>query len=159
MWLGAVLALAACGGSTPTAAPSARARVYTSSKACLLTDARGINAAPASQVWAGMEDASLKTRAQVSYLAVTGSATSANALTYVGSLVVEQCGVVVASGPPEQAAVLAEAPKFPGVRFVLAGAGVQDPVAGGNGNVVVASPGRSGLRGAVAALIEADTGG
>lgn len=169
MWLGAVLALVACavalvvwlvvwavggGGS----APASRARAYTSFQACLLTDARGISAAPAAQVWAGMEDASLRTHAKVSYLAVTGPTTSANALTFLGSLLVRRCDVVVATGSPEQAAVRAEAPKYPGVRFVLAGAaGVQGPVAAGN--VAVASAGQSGLRGAMAALIEADTGG
>jgi basic membrane lipoprotein Med (substrate-binding protein (PBP1-ABC) superfamily) len=157
IWLGAVLALAACGGGSAPAAPAARARVYTSFQACLLTDARGISAAPAAQVWAGMEDASLKTGAKVSYLAVTGPATAANALPFLGSLLVRKCGVVVASGSPERAAALAVAPKYPGVRFALAGTAIQGPVAGGN--VAVASAGQSGLRGRVAALIEADAGG
>jgi hypothetical protein len=92
----------------------------------------------------------------VSYLAVDGPATSANALTFLGSLLARKW--VVATGSPEQAAALKVAPKFPGVRFALAGAGagIQGPVAGGN--VVVASAGQSGLRGRVAALIEADAG-
>lgn len=164
VWVGGVVALAACavvlgvwalGGGPTAAAPAARARVYTSSEACLLTGTTGINTAPAAQVWAGMEAASLKTAAKVSYLPVTGPATSANALTFLGSLLVRKCDVVVATGSPEQAAVLAEAPKFPGVRFVLAGTGSAGPVAGSN--VAVASAGQAGLRGAVAALIEADT--
>lgn len=168
MWLGAALALAAGavgltvwatgGGGT---APASRARAYTSTQACLLTDASGVSAAPAAQVWAGMEDASLRTHAKVSYLAVSSPATSANALTFLGSLLVRNCDVVVATGSPEQAAVRAEAPKYPGVRFVLAGTEEgQGPVAAGN--VAVASAGQSGqsgLRGAVAGLVEADTGG
>jgi basic membrane lipoprotein Med (substrate-binding protein (PBP1-ABC) superfamily) len=164
VWLGGILALVACaaglsvwfaaGGSAP-ATTATRARVYTSYQACLLTGPTGISAVPATQVWAGMEDASAKTHAMVSYLAVSGPATTANAQTFLGSLLVEKCGVIVAAGSPEQAAVLAEAPKFPGVHFVLTGAG-QGPVAGGN--VAVASPGQSGLGAAVAALIEADAG-
>lgn len=167
-WLGAVLALAACGialgvwaTSGGGSGPAPRARAYTSFQECLLTDARGISAAPAAQVWAGMEDASLRTHAKVSYLAVTSPATSANALTFLGSLLVRRCDVVVATGSPEQAAVRAEASKYPAVRFVLAGAGAgagaQGPVAAGN--VAVTSAGQSGLRGAMATLLEADTAG
>jgi basic membrane lipoprotein Med (substrate-binding protein (PBP1-ABC) superfamily) len=107
-----------------------------------------------------MEDASLRTHAKVSYLAVTSPATSANALTFLGSLLVRRCDVVVATGSPEQAAVRAEAAKYPGVRFVLAGAGagaaVQGPATAGN--VAVTSARESGLRGAMATLLEADTG-
>jgi basic membrane lipoprotein Med (substrate-binding protein (PBP1-ABC) superfamily) len=161
MWVGAVLAFAACGAGLGVwaigggSAPAPRARVYTSVQACLLTDASGISAAPAAQVWAGMEDASLRTHAKVSYLAVTSPATSANALTFLGSLLVRRCDVVVATGLPEQAAVRAEAPKYPGVRFVLAGAGTRDQGPTAAGNVTVASAGRA----AMAALIETDTGG
>jgi hypothetical protein len=138
-----------------TAAPSAaavRARVYGSSQACLLTGARGIAGAPAAQAWAGMEDASLKTRAKVSYLAVSGPATEANAVSFLGSLLVRKCDVIIASGAPEQAAVLADAARFPGVRFIVAGHTVPQIV--GETNVAAAS--LSGLRSAVGAMVAAD---
>lgn len=136
-----------------------RARVYSSYQACLLTGGSGITSGPAAQAWAGMEDASAQTRAKVSYLAVSGPATAGNAGTFLGSLLVRKCGVIVAAGSAEQAAVLTEAPKFPAVRFVLAGDKAAGPVAGTN--VTVASPGqsgRSGLRDSVAAIVESDAG-
>ena len=55
------------------ALPPARARVYESVDACLLTGARGLSDPAAAQDWAGMEAASRATSARVSYLAVTGS--------------------------------------------------------------------------------------
>lgn len=164
MWLGGIVAVAAVAvalsvwalGGSGSATPAARARVYSSYQACLLTGAAGISSGPAAQVWAGMEDASARTRAKVSYLSVSGPATAANAGTFLGSLLVRKCGVIVATGSPQQAAVLAQAPRHPGVRFVLAGAGDTGPVAGTN--VAVAAAGESGVRGAVAALVETDAG-
>jgi basic membrane lipoprotein Med (substrate-binding protein (PBP1-ABC) superfamily) len=155
----ATSAVAVSGCSTPgPARPAPRARAYSSVKACLLTGAQGVAGSPATQVWAGMQDASLKTHAEVSYLAVSGPTTKANALPFLGSLLVEHCAVVVASGSAEQAAALADAAKFPAVRFVMAGAADDGPVGGSNVSAVSAgSAGSSGgLRGAVEAAVEAD---
>lgn len=151
----AAVAVALCACSGGPAQPAARARVYTSYKACLLTDAHGISGQPATQVWSGMEDASLRTHAKVSYLAVAGPATKANALTFLGSLLVMRCDVIVAADSAEQSAVLADASRYPAVRFVVAGDADQGPV--GGTNVSAVSAGQSGgLRGAVAAAITAD---
>jgi basic membrane lipoprotein Med (substrate-binding protein (PBP1-ABC) superfamily) len=146
--------LSSCSAGGP-AAPPARARAYSSFKACLLTGAQGIAGSPAKQVWAGMQDASLRTHAQVSYLAVSGPATKANALPFLGSLLVEHCGVVVASGSAEQAAALADASRFPAVRFVMAGDAGDGPVGGSNVSAVSAGP-SGGLRGAIATAVAAD---
>ncbi|HWG01290.1 MAG TPA: hypothetical protein VG164_05515, partial [Trebonia sp.] len=132
--------LAACSGGP--AMPLGRARAYSSFQACLLTGSAGVAASPGREAWAGMEDASASTSAKVSYLAVTGPATKANALTFLGSLLVRKCDVVVAVGAPEQAAAAADAGKFRKVRFLLAGAGQQGPAAAAN--VTVLSPAHSG---------------
>lgn len=150
--LGAVVTLLVGGGSP--GAPAARARVYSSFRACLLTGAGGIADPRAAPVWAGMEDASLRTRAMVSYLAVTGPATEGNAVSFLNSLVLRHCDVIVASGAAQRAAVLAEAVRFGGVRFVLAG-GAAGPVAGRNVTVVA---GGGPVRGGVAAVIIAAAG-
>jgi len=133
------------GGS---AAPPVRARVYENVDACLLAGKNGVQDPNAAPVWAGMEDASAATSARVSYLAVAGPATVAGAESYLGSLLTEGCRVVVASGGPERSAVLAEASRFPRVRFVVAGA------VSGPGNVTAVAFTTSGMRPAVAAAVE-----
>jgi hypothetical protein len=131
--------------------------VYSSFQACLVTGARGISDPAAAPVWAGMEDASLRTRAMVSYLAVTGPSTTGNALTFVNSLVLRHCDVIVASGTAQLAAAQADAPRFSRIRFVLAGGRV-GPVAGGNVTVV---PAGTAARSAIASVVaaEASAGG
>jgi hypothetical protein len=121
--------------------PPARARAYESVDACLLTGARGLADPTAAQVWAGMEDASRSTTVRVSYLAVTGPATEADAEPFVGSLLVRGCKVVVASGTAERAAALADAGRFGSVRFVVAGAAASSPP-----NVTALAFAPSGLR-------------
>jgi hypothetical protein len=141
-------------GSAAPSSAAVRARVYESFQACLLTGPRGIVSAPAGQAWAGMEDASLKTRAKVSYLSVSGPATEANAASFLGSLLVRKCDVIIASGPTEQAAVLADAPRFPGVRFIVAAHAL--PAIVGEPNVAPAPASGTGLRSAVGAMVAAD---
>jgi hypothetical protein len=132
------------------ALPPARARVYESVDACLLTGAQGLADPAAAQAWAGMEDASRATTARVSYLAVTGPATEAEAEPFAGTLLVRGCKVVVASGAPERAAALAEAGRFGSVRFVVTGAAAGVPP-----NVTALTFTPSGLRPAVASAVEA----
>ena len=128
--------------------PPARARAYENVDACLLAGAKGLADPTAAQVWAGMEDASKTTTARVSYLAVTGPPTEAAAEPYVGSLLVQGCKVVVASGPAERAAALAEAGKFSDVRFIVQGA-----TAGSPPNVTALAFASSGLRATVATAV------
>jgi basic membrane lipoprotein Med (substrate-binding protein (PBP1-ABC) superfamily) len=132
------------------ALPPARARVYESVDACLLTGARGLADPAAAQVWAGMEDASRATSARVSYLAVTGPDTEADAEPFAGTLLVRGCKVVVASGPAERAAALADASRYDSVRFVVTGA-----AAGSPSNVTALAFTSSGLRAGVAFAVEA----
>ncbi len=68
-----------------------------------------------------MEQASAATTARVSYLAVTGPATEAEAVPFAGSLLVRGCKVIVAAGAPERAAALADAGQYASVRFVVTG--------------------------------------
>lgn len=135
--------------------PPARARVYANVDACLLSGSRGVSASPDSVVWAGMEDASLATRVRVSYLAVTGPGTEANALPFLGSLLVRGCRVIVAADAVERTAVLADARQFPRVQFVVTASGVAGPSAGAGGrNVTMLAAGSPGVRAASAVAVE-----
>jgi hypothetical protein len=131
-------------------APAPRARHYRDVDACLLTDEQGLAGGQAAAVWAGMRDASAATRARVSYLPVVGEQTSENALPYLNGLIQRRCDVVLAAGPAEVAAVLADAGQFPAVRFVVVGAGA----AGGNVTGVDGSD-PAGLRAEVASAVKA----
>jgi len=152
---GVGIGLAVSGGPLPWSSgarvlPPVRARVYESVDACLLTGPAGLADPVASQVWAGMEDASKATSARVSYLAVTGPATQAEAAPFAGTLLVRGCKVVVASGAAERAAVLAEAARFTSVRFVVEGAAPGSPA-----NVTALVFSTSGVRAGVATAVEA----
>ncbi len=146
--LGLVVAGVRWPGPGGRSLPPSRARVYENVDACLLTGARGVADPAAAQVWAGMQDASRATTARMSYLAVTGPATQAQAAPFLGSLLVSGCRVIVASGGAERAAVLAGAARFPGTRFVVTGP------AAGPANVTALAFAASGLRAAVAAAVE-----
>lgn len=162
MLLAAALSVAAAAGLTigvlvfaPGAGrqlPPARACAYENVDACLLTGPSGV-AGSAAQVWAGMEDASRATTARVSYLAVTGPATVANATPYLGSLLVRGCRVIVAAGAPERAAALADAPRYPKIRFVVTG------TAPARANVTAVAFAPSGMRAAVASAVESGVRG
>jgi basic membrane lipoprotein Med (substrate-binding protein (PBP1-ABC) superfamily) len=107
--------------SSPQA--SARARQYTASQACLLTDSRGIADSLAATVWAGMEDASLATHAKVTYLSTDGPATTANAIPYANSLIERRCNVILAIGAPQIGALSQIASRTPKAYFVIVGSG------------------------------------
>jgi basic membrane lipoprotein Med (substrate-binding protein (PBP1-ABC) superfamily) len=140
------LLIAGSGGGP--ALPPSRARVYENVDACLLTGPQGVSDPAAAQAWAGMEDASKATTARVSYLAAAGPATEADASTFLGSLLVRGCRVIVAVGTPEGAAVLAQARQYPRVQFVVAGQ------ASGPANVTALVFSTDGLRAAVATAVE-----
>ncbi len=125
------------GGAAPT-------RQYLNFSACLLTDARGVAAGPAAAAWSGMQDASLATRARVSYLPVAGPATEADALPYLASLLQRHCGVVLAVGQAQAAAVAADAARFPRVRFITVGGSAGAPPV-----IKIAAPSAAYVRAAV----------
>lgn len=79
-------------------AEAPRERRYRDVTACLLTDSKGIASGPAAAVWAGMQDASLKTLAKVQYLSVAGEQTARNAALYLTSLGQSGCVVVFGVG-------------------------------------------------------------
>src|SRR5689334_639370 len=74
-----------------------RARQYTAFKSCLLTNFKGINENPASAVWKGMQQASLKTHSKVQYL-VNTEVKSTNAVPYLGTLLQTRCNLIIAVG-------------------------------------------------------------
>ena len=128
------------------ATPPVRARQYLAFTACLLTDSRGVAGSPAAQVWAGMQDASLTTHAKAEYLPVYGS-TAAAAQPYLASLVQRRCGMVLAVGAAQVAAVAADAGRYPQARFVAISA------ATGSRGVTTIDPANGQLRARVARLI------
>jgi basic membrane lipoprotein Med (substrate-binding protein (PBP1-ABC) superfamily) len=104
-------------------APQPRARQYLAFNACLLTDAQGLAGAAAKPVWAGMQAASLKTRAKVEYVPVYGEATAANATPYLNGLIQRHCDLILAAGPAQVAAVHEAAGKYRSVHFVVVDGG------------------------------------
>jgi hypothetical protein len=128
--------------------PPPRARQYRSIDACLLTGPGGVADPQASAVWAGMQDASVKTRARVSYLPVVGPDTVTNALPFAQSLIQRHCAVILAVGQVETGAAAKEAPQHADIRFVLIG----QSASGANVSVVPAGT-RERVRPAVADVV------
>jgi hypothetical protein len=105
---------------SPTPAPP-REREYLEFTACLLTPERGVTDPAAAPVWAAMQDASLKTRAKVQYLQITGAQTPENAVTFLNSLAQGGCNLIFAAGELPVQALGAGAKTFPAKRFVAVG--------------------------------------
>jgi hypothetical protein len=101
--------------------PPARARVYSDATACLLTGSSGVGGPQAAPVWSGMEAASVRTSTKVSYLAVSGDDSVANAVPYVNTLIQRRCGLIIAVEPGPVGAVEQRAASFPSVRFAVLG--------------------------------------
>ena len=152
---GAALLMWAVWPSPRPADPAASARQYLDASACLLTGAQGVTGGPQAAAWLGTEDASLATHARVQYLAVRGPATKANALPYLASLLQRRCDVVIAVGSAQAAAAVAEAGRFPSVRFITVGApdGPAGPVAGVTTVAAPAGQVRAAVNEAVAAAL------
>jgi basic membrane lipoprotein Med (substrate-binding protein (PBP1-ABC) superfamily) len=135
-----------------------RARPYLAFTACLLTDEEGITGA-AAPVWAGMQEASLATRAKVQYLAVDGPSTVENVTPFLASLVQRRCDVVVAVGPAEVAAAQAAAGRASTTKFVLVSGAPSTPKL--NVTVVASQPADQvtvAVRDAIVAAVRASGG-
>jgi basic membrane lipoprotein Med (substrate-binding protein (PBP1-ABC) superfamily) len=104
-----------------------RARQYLDFTACLLTDDHGIGGSAAAPVWAGMQKASLATRAKVQYVEVTGPQTPENALPFLNSLAQSRCTLVFAAGTAPVAAVRDGAARFPETKFYVVGTSITKP--------------------------------
>lgn len=142
--VGAVLAVVLWPSPSPAPyRPPARARVYKAFTICLLTGPQGVAGAEAAPVWAGVEKASVATDDQAQFLAATGSPETVGSVTpYVNTLVQQQCGLVVAVGAPEIAAVESVAAANRNVRFLVVGGGssaVNVQVVGGSSADAVSS--------------------
>jgi hypothetical protein len=105
----------------PSAEVEPRPREYADVSACLLTDGQGVAGAEAGPVWAGMQDASLKTHGQARHLTVSGEQSVVNAKSFVGTLILGRCAVIVAVGQVPVQAVLSLADQHPGQRFLVVG--------------------------------------
>ena len=127
-WAGAaagVAGLLAVGVSAwvlwPSPEVEPRPREYADVTACLLTDGGGIAGERVAPVWAGMTAASERTRGQVRYLEVTGDQTVDNAKTFVGTLVLGRCAVIVAAPGIADEAVRALVDTYQQQKFLVVG--------------------------------------
>ena len=68
-------------------------------------------------MWAEMQKASLETLIKVQYLEVDGPQTPENAQTYLASLAMGKCDLVLTVGDAPVGALAQVAPRFPAVRF------------------------------------------
>jgi hypothetical protein len=139
------------------------ARWYTDYTACLLTDSTGITGS-AAPVWAGMQAASRTTREQVTFLTLRGADTAANADTYINTLVLRGCGIILSAGALPDRGVADRAAAFPKLRFVtiadpatVGASGVPTPTAVSANVTVIAPRAPAATSAAVqAALLQAD---
>ncbi|MFD7015317.1 hypothetical protein [Streptomyces sp. NPDC059928] len=160
----AVTVVATSGGSNDARVPPMRARAYTEQQACLLTPENGLAGAVAGQAWGGLQDASAKTHAKVSYLAVAGEQSAGNAAPYLAALAGRKCTVVLTVGAAPEGAVALDGGKFPKTRFLIveggAGAPSERTPSGANVKALALAPASgaggdgSGVRGRVASAVE-----
>jgi hypothetical protein len=147
--LGSVAAVAAAAVAVTlllSRAPQPRARQYLAFTACLLTGPAGLADALTAQAWAGLQQASLATRAKVQYLPVESGTTPAAAGPYLASLTTRHCRVVVAVGSAQAGAVAAAAHRYPSVRFAVIGGTAAGP------NVTVVTGGAARVRSVIDSL-------
>ena len=121
--------------------PADRTRTYTDYTACLLTDSTGITGT-AAPVWTGMQAASRTTREQVSYLTMQGDDTAANADTYINTLALRGCDIIVAAGVLPDQGVADRAGAYPKLRFitVAAAASAGPSATASTGSTATAAP-------------------
>ncbi len=98
-----------------------RARVYRDYDVCVLTGSRGLADAQASAVWKGAQQVSLLRKVRLLYVPVAGDQTPERAAEFLGSLVQQECEVIVAVGEAPVAAAAANKSKFPHTAIVAVG--------------------------------------
>jgi hypothetical protein len=147
--IAAVLLVVLWPSPTTRTLPPTRARQYLAFDACLLTGAQGLADPDVGPVWAGMQDASLATRAKVSYLAVAGPQTLGNAEPYANTLLQRQCSLVIGVGQSQVDAVEAVAKTHPNALFAVLSATTTV------NNVTAVAPGTpSAVRESTAAMVK-----
>ncbi|MET7484300.1 hypothetical protein [Streptomyces sp. NPDC005538] len=131
--------------------PATRARHYTETDACLLTDRHGITGkTAAATVWQGMQDASLTTHARVTYTSVVGEQSAAGARPFLNAMLQGSCEIVLAVGGPEVTAAREATGSHAKLGFVLVGDGSASKAA----TNVAWVPAGDGLRAGVAAAVK-----
>ncbi|MFI1996579.1 hypothetical protein [Actinoplanes sp. NPDC020271] len=125
MIAGAVVLAAAAGITTWALWPASepRERQYRDATACLLTGEEGIAKEPATAIWSTMQQASVTTLVRVQNLPVSGPQTADNAEGFVNSLTATRCGLIIAVGEPQTAAVDRVAAANPQTAFISVGGG------------------------------------
>ena len=103
--------------------PDPRDRQFSSYTVCALVGAGGITGAEAAPVWAGVTDAAKSTAVRGSFLPVpVGSAVQ-----YLNTFVARRCGLIVAVGRDQVAAVDSRAAAYPAPSFVVVGGAASRP--------------------------------
>lgn len=98
----------------------AHERALSEVSGCLVTESTGVATKPASEVWAGLQDAAADVQARASFLPLLNAGSPKD---QVNALLAQRCTVVLAVGKKPAAAVRSVASaKPPGVRFATAGA-------------------------------------
>ncbi|MEV6964290.1 hypothetical protein AB0M47_04165 [Hamadaea sp. NPDC051192] len=154
-WLAGVGAVLVVAGFLlwPRADTEPLARQYRDVSACLLTDSAGIAAADVQPVWAGMQDASLQTLGQVRYAEIAGEQDIANGRTFVNTLVLGKCLVIVGAGKLPVETIAAVARESPQQRFVIVSSG-GPALTPGTGNLsLISASGPDASRAAVSSAV------
>ena len=103
------------------AEPVERARGFVDFTVCVLTDARGVAGSDAAPVWQGVLTAQKSTNAKTQYLATLGDGSVGAAVISLNTLAARGCGLIVAVGASQSAAVWKQAEVFPLRHFVVVG--------------------------------------
>jgi basic membrane lipoprotein Med (substrate-binding protein (PBP1-ABC) superfamily) len=114
----ATLAILLLPGHQNSEALDPRTRTYTEQSACLLTDAHGTTSTTAGAAWAGMQRAAKTTAERTSTLPITGTQTLQNAETYLNTLALRGCEVIIGADALPDQAVEARATAYPHTRFI-----------------------------------------
>lgn len=116
-----------------------------------------------------MEAASSSTRAQVSYLAMQGPDTAVNAETYINTMAMRGCSVIIAAGPVPAQAAGVQAAAWPARRLVAipalsstgagTGAASAEPTPASANLTALTAPDAKALTARVTALLTTQAGG
>jgi hypothetical protein len=102
-----------------------------------------------------MQDASARTHAKVTYLAMAGEQSTGAAGPYLATLAGRHCTVVLTVGAAPDGAVAAAGPKYPGTRFVVVGASPGAGASSVGANVTAVAGTRTAVASALEAALEA----
>jgi len=115
----AIVAVVVLTGPEPE--PQPRARAYRDYDVCVLTGDRGLADPSAAAVWAGVQQVSALRDVRVLYVPVAGEQTAARATELLGSLVQQQCDIIVAVGDAPVAAVAVNKTRYPNTTILAVG--------------------------------------